>query len=1285
MGSETKWTEEQSQVIASRGQTLLVSAAAGSGKTAVLVQRILDQLLDPSHPADVDRMLVVTFTKAAAGQLREKIRRRLEEAAGGEDPKRAEEAVRQLALLSGDHIETIDSFCKEVVADHADLLGIDPAFRIADDGEQKLLQADAAAQVIEEAYASEDPEYARSVQEFSELYAPGKTDRSLEDLILKFYTFSQSHPFPRLWRRECARQYRADAEGSAWKDAMTALTRMKVSELRLLIRQALEICLEPEGPYHYASALQSHERLFGALENCTQPGEFGSILRNRVWDRPGTKKRGKNAPFVDPAKEQNVKDIREGAKKELEKLEGNLFPCGEEEIVRLQEETARYMDVLVSLTDRFEDAFWQMKQERGIADFSDVAHGALRVLIRTDENGYPVTDDRGGYVPTEQAWEYADYFEEIYIDEYQDSNSVQEILLWSISRDAGTGHNRFLVGDVKQSIYRFRMAEPELFVEKAAAWSPDEEAAERRIDLHRNFRSRGCVLDLVNLIFRQIMRREIGGVEYDDTQELKQGFPFPEDTEETCPELILVQKEDVPQARDRIEAEACAVAQRILAMAGRQQVYDKDRQACRPMRFGDIAILLRTSRGWAETFSRVLAEHGIPNRAGANTGYFDAPEVRTLLSYLHVLDNPRQDIPLAASLRSRIGHLNDRELAMVRAFSAEGSLYESVTAYLERGPEEAIREKLKAFTDRVDSLRRRVRDTPVHLLLWQILDETGFAEAVSASEGGRQKKANLDLLVDKAIAFEATSYRGLFHFIRYIEKLRKGSMDFGKAESGSADEDMVHIMTMHASKGLEFPVVFVSGLAKQHNQSDARSQLSLHGRLGAGIDHVDPRLRVRRPNRISSVISQQIMCDSIGEELRVLYVAMTRAEEKLILTGCVNDLEKTLSKMAAKRSWPEEKFAGTDILGASSMLDWVLWGLLRHESTRAFFDRERWNLPAAAPCGAAERPGRIRILTAGDLFLDAEQRKMEEAGRVLTLADVDPDTVYDPELDTWFRRMLTTGYSHAGLEGMPGKLSVSELKHEGYAAEMARLEEMEPAVPMDSVAGGQPEEPGSAAGAGPEPAGTVAGETAAAAGAGPGAGAGEPEVPVPQFLQEQEQKMSGTARGTAVHAVLAALDFTQEPYPGQVAALLETMVKCDRIQKEEAAAVDPAKIEAFQASDLAARMRKAARQGKLLLEQPFVIGRKGDEIREDWSGDETVLIQGIIDAFFLEEDHIVLVDYKTDRARPGDEKSLERRYRTQFELYRDALEMLLDRKVTEGWLYSLSLGRAIAVDLRRAE
>ena len=487
MAAETKWTEEQRQVIASRNQTLLVSAAAGSGKTAVLVQRIMDQLLDPVHPADVDRMLVVTFTNAAAGQLREKIRRRLEEAARGEDSGIAETAVRQLALLSGDHIETIDSFCKEVVLDHADLLGIDPAFRIADDGEQKLLQSDAAAQVIEEAYASEDPEYARNVREFSQLYAPGKTDRALEDLILKFYKFSQSHPFPRLWRRECAGLYRGDAEESAWEEALAVNARMKVSEIRVQLHQALQVCLEEAGPYHYAAAIQSHERLFEALENCTGMEEFGDILRGRDWPKPPNKKRGKDAPAVDYAKEESVKRIRKNAHDELEKLEKKLFPCSEEEMRRLQEETARFMDVLVSLTDAFEDAFRRMKQERGIADFSDVAHGALNVLIRTDGEGNPLTDDLGGYVPTEQAREYADHFEEIYIDEYQDSNSVQEILLWSISKDAGTGRNRFLVGDVKQSIYRFRMAEPELFVEKAGNWPRREDAAERLIDLHRNF------------------------------------------------------------------------------------------------------------------------------------------------------------------------------------------------------------------------------------------------------------------------------------------------------------------------------------------------------------------------------------------------------------------------------------------------------------------------------------------------------------------------------------------------------------------------------------------------------------------------------------------------------------------------------------------------------------------------------------------------------------------------------------------------------------------------------
>ncbi len=596
-----KWTSEQEQVIVSRDQSLLVSAAAGSGKTAVLVQRILDKILDPKDPIDIDRLLVVTFTNAAAASLREKIRTRLDEEAAGGDAERRKIAVRQISLLAGDHIETIDRFCREVVLDHADGLGIDPSLRIADDGERKLLQADVVSQVIEESYEDPDEEFRQDFIEFAGLYSPGRTDEGLEDLILNFYKFSMSHEFPRVWRHKCADLYRADAAGSEWMTCLLDTLKMRMQDLHESIQEGLRMCTVPGGPYHYAQVMGEHEALLGKLARCKSMEEYAAILTALPWPRASGKKR-KDGPAVDPALENRVKEIRVSVKKDLDRIAEKYFFASEEQIDKMRCETARYMDVLVRLADRFEERFSQEKETRGIADFSDVAHWALKVLIRVDEDGTPVLDENGAYVRTEQAEEYKERFFEIYIDEYQDSNRVQEILLQSISRPGG----RFMVGDMKQSIYRFRMADTGIFLEKEAAYSVEEDAPERRIDLHKNFRSRIQVLDAVNLIFRQIMRREIGGVEYDTRQELHHGLEFPEyqstdvDINEIMlPELIVAEQSEVPTARSKAEAEAQIVAERILAMTDSMPIYDKETGEYRPVRYSDITILLRTATGWA--------------------------------------------------------------------------------------------------------------------------------------------------------------------------------------------------------------------------------------------------------------------------------------------------------------------------------------------------------------------------------------------------------------------------------------------------------------------------------------------------------------------------------------------------------------------------------------------------------------------------------------------------------------------------------------------------------------
>lgn len=1247
----TEWTEEQAQVIASRGQSLLISAAAGSGKTAVLVERILRRILEDAHPVDLDRLLVVTFTNAAAAQLRERIRSAVSLCLE-EDPEN-KAAQRQMPLLSSDHIQTIDRFCREVVLDHFDKIGIDPSFRIADDGETKLLMSDVASEVIEEAYSAGEEDFL----DFASCYAPGRDDGALESYILQLYKYSSASPFPEEWRAQCLDAYDRPAAGETWMEAFLARMRMETEDLQRQTERAIGIAEDTDGPCQYLEALRDDREKLEELCSCRSYAEY--LVSFSGW-KAKTLGRGSGKVPVDPQKQEMVKKIREGVKKGLDVLRKDYFAWTQEEEENRLRKTARFMRVLVGLTDRFEERFSEEKRDRNIADFSDVEHWALKILIDKTQDGCS---------PSETAGAYADFFEEVYIDEYQDSNPIQELILWSVSREAKGGHNRFMVGDIKQSIYKFRMADPGIFLDKYEHYKTGgDKPGERRIDLHKNFRSRERVLDGVNLIFRQIMRREVGGIEYGEDESLYPGASFaqyPEGTERDIdvPELLLADEGDVPLADSREAAEADVIAARILQLAGRYPVLDKG--TYRPARFSDMVILLRSSRNVADVFSKELTDHGIPNRSGANTGYFNTTEVRTILSYLNILDNPRQDIPLAAVLCSPIGGLTDEELARIRILNKEGALYDGILMASRSVQDSLLRQKLIHFLDSLTALRKRVPDTPIHLLLWQILEETGYGELAGAERFGAQKRANLELLADKAIAYEQTSYKGLFHFVRYIERLKKDELDFGEALAAQENENMVRIMTMHGSKGLEFPIVFVSGLGRKFNLRDSGSSLVLHDHLKAGLDYVDPRLRVKIPNLLRRVISDQIKTDSIGEELRILYVAMTRAKEKLILTGYTPDRVKLLAKAGFLRACYQEKLPGPSVRGAANELEWITAALVRHGAEQDFFDEEKWGLPVFVRTEAESLKGSFKIMTGAEILADFEIEGKRKRERTLTLADADPEKVYDPDLARRLNAMLSLSYRYPGHEHMPGKISVSELKMVTYEAEMHRRQLGEEAV--------LPEELGIVPDISPFS------DTRTA---------DSPDIqdigiPVPAFMRDtaEESGFTGAALGTVYHKILAQYDFTLTPSSAAVRSLLETMVRCDKIQKGEAEAVKEGRILRFLSSDLGKRMSRAAERGTLHREMPFVIRRQADLINPAWDKAETILIQGIIDAYFEEEDGIVLIDYKTDTVKQGEEESLVRRYKTQFSLYTDALEMLLNRRVKETYLYSLRLGKALRADL----
>lgn len=901
------WTDDQRKVIDSRDTNLLVSAAAGSGKTAVLVERILTLVTDSDHPVDVDRLLITTFTKAAAGEMKERIGKALSERLR-EDPAN-EWLQRQEALVSRAQITTIHGFCLYVIRNYFHTIDLNPNFRIADEGEMRLLKQEVVEEILEEAFQEKSESFMR----FAESYGSGNRGGGLDELILKLYEYAIASPQPKRWLRESADKYHM-SEGASWSDFTGAdeilkSLRIVAGDCLAQIKTARQIALGPGGPVAYDEALQSDEQFLQSLLDCPNIEAYEEQISEVSWARLASR-RSKAMKDADEELCDQVMAIRSDVKDAVKALTVQYFSLPGELVMEHMRATAENVQTYVELTLRFMDRLDEKKRKKNLLDFSDQEHLALRILTR---------EENGELVPSEVADVFADYFAEIMVDEYQDSNLVQEAILNSISGSRKGRDNRFMVGDVKQSIYRFRQAEPGLFLDKYERYEDGKEGV--RIDLHQNFRSREEVLTPVNEVFEKIMCRELGGVEYDDAAALKVGASYPEN-EKSQAELLLLTQEEWDDLHGECswtkqEAEAHLIASRIRQLLKEEKVTEKG--ALRPVRPGDIVILLRTMSGWSETFVRVLQEEGIPASAQSRMGYFETMEVETILSYLKVLDNPTQEIPLAASMHGMFGRFSSEEMAQIKATYPELGYAKACKAYLESGPDEKLRQKVQAFYGQMEQYRKRAAYTSIHELLWQILTETGYMDEVQALPGGEQRLANVEMLLQKAQDYEKISYHGLFHFIRYIERMQRYQMDFGEADISGAGGEAVQIMSIHHSKGLEFPVVFAAGMGKSFNKQESRDKAVYHNRFGIGLDYVDLENRMRRPTILKQFIRRQNLLDNLGEELRILYVAMTRAKEKLILTGMAKS--KILEQIGRNE---QDRLSYLQLMDADCFLGWIL-------------------------------------------------------------------------------------------------------------------------------------------------------------------------------------------------------------------------------------------------------------------------------------------------------------------------------------------------------------------------
>ena len=1247
-----QWTKEQQEVIRLRDRNILVSAAAGSGKTAVLVERILSKITDNTHPVDIDRLLIMTFTRAAAGEMKERISAVIEKALG-EDPDN-EHLQRQTTLLHTAQITTIDGFCAYIIRNYFHLIGLDPGYRTADEGELKLLRGDVVKALLEEHYAQKDEKF----QKFVECFATGKSDENLGDLIQKLYEMAMSNPFPEEWLQKCLGDYRIESleelRETEWMKMLWDAVGDELQEAELLIREARNVCAEADGPYLYEDALNSDLILVRDLQELAEKRDYNGIVKALVkpaFARLSTKK----APDVEEQKKQRVKELRDEEKGILKELGQRYFQSSEEEILEMIRYVREPIEMLIELTVQFMEQFGMAKREKNILDFTDMEHFALQILMTKEGEEIHMS---------QAAKELSAKYDEVLVDEYQDSNFVQELLTTAVSGWINQKKNIFMVGDVKQSIYRFRLARPELFMEKYKSYSTDE-AKEQRIDLHKNFRSRAQVLESVNFIFRQIMGEDLGGVAYDKDAALYPGASFPEGESEEFvkTEVLLIEKDgeeltDVQESADAgaqgsqmelenqnaQELEALAIAQRIQEIVGKEQIVDKETREYRPVEYGDIVILLRTAYGWTETFREVLASQGIPVYCTSRTGYFSALEIVTVLNYLKVCDNPLQDIPLMGVLRSPIVGCTSQELAELRIQYPKGLLYESVTAYVGESSKtdflnekDFLKLKLSNFLQLLEKVRNMAVYTPVHELILYVLKETGYGNYARALPGGEQRFANLTMLVEKAMDYEKTSYRGLFNFVRYIEQLQAYEVDYGEVNLTGAGNTAVEIMTIHKSKGLEFPVVFVAGMGKQFNFQDMNAGLLLHPELGIGADAVIPEKRVIASSLNKQIIRRQLLKESLGEELRVLYVAMTRAKEKLILTGTVGKLEKQMVSLSRFLDEEEELLPLGTRMKAKNYWAFVLPALVRHRAMSELLGE--YGILMKKQKGIYDdvsdfviKKVTVRQMTEKAVILQAGNQMQEEY-----LKNWDADQVYDKEVREEIEKRFSFVYPYKYLEDIPVKVSVSDLKKRSWHDE-SELEENISVSAEEQVE--------------------------------------EQEAPVPAFMAEKQEEYKGAARGTAYHRLMECLDYAEVESEVQLEVQLKRLLESQKMTEQEAECIRIRDIKKFVDSELGQRMKKAVVKKQLYREQPFVIRRSASLLDDSWK-DETILVQGIIDAYFTEDGEIVLVDYKTDRVRKGQEQKLVDLYHVQLEDYAQALERMTGMKVKEKIIYSFTLQKAI--------
>ena len=1235
----SKWTKEQSEVITHRKGNLLVSAAAGSGKTAVLVEHVIDRLLDKEHPISLSSVVLMTFTEAAASEMMERIKARLKEAfLENRDPH----IEREIAELPNANISTIDAFCKRLIQENYTSLEIEPNFRIGEGNELALLKEDIVEELLEEEYSKKEENFLSFVDRFSS----GKEDKGIQEIILKLHRLAIANPFPERYLKELL-----EDGGETWKSYLLESIKKRAEEALKTLQEAIQICGEEGGPSEYLVTVEEDYQSLLKLKALWTPeddeentGET-TVLLHRVIEgiQAISFNRIKNSKADRKAE---VKGRRDAVKALIQDWQKSYTLIPKEIEEKADKEEKILLKEAIRLALLFLERYQEEKLDRNILDFSDLEHFALKLLY---------TEKDGKLSFTALADELAKEYTEILVDEYQDSNMVQEYLVSALSKErfseGKAEGNVFQVGDVKQSIYRFRMARPELFLQKYY----DKDYP--KILLQKNFRSLKGVIDAVNTCFFRIMKKDLGGIEYDRDSSLFQGREEKEGVDSQT-ELLLMEKEENKSEKkkeEQTEGKQKEEEKQGEKNGGAGLEKESDLQLeCRMIAsrvkefhkkniaYKDMVILLRSPKKVAKDMVDIFSEEGIPSFAVSSDGYYSSVEVETVLAMLSIIDNPKQDIPLAAVLHSAMFDFTDEELCKLKiAYGSLGealhiqsekircNLHESIegqdqgiNALQLKTPDDSVLfEKWKDFCEKLERYRRLSRNLRVHELLYLIYEETFYYLYVSALPMGEKRRANLDQLIEDALQFEKGSFSGLFNFIRYIEKAKQKEYDEGEANVYSENDNLLRIMSIHQSKGLQFKVVFLSSIQKGFNKQDLRESILLDEKLGMASQYVDPETRIKYPSLQLTAIKEKIEEENQAEELRLLYVAMTRAEEKLVMTGVVKNLSYYMEKHPVKDDLSLE-----DLRNANSYFDFMMLGFSRSLSQNLETPIVKLKLYNKQDLSGIKKEEKAEKFSLRDELYSFLKKKREK-------------TLEEEEWDKDF----SYRYPHEESTHLYPKYAVSLIKEQAIEA----LKEQEKTAEDFRIFREDDT------------------ETVDTGNTGEAVNSME-RLQFPKRKSEKREKGLGSKIGDSFHHALALFDYTKG---------LEQLP--DILEEEELALIHKEQLETFLSSDLGECFKKAYLEKRLFREKHFMRALDYQSLFPDGRAEEDVLLQGIIDAFIVEDDGIILVDYKTDRVK--NEEELRERYQKQIMLYSNALEAILGKKVKRRVLYSFSLGKEVEI------